>query len=287
MMIKKLKQILIIILFLIISIALILILIGGGFGEKNNPNSITNSSEIIYFSDGGVSIKEPKNTIASFTAAKINGYNGLYLKVQETSDKKLIICSEYDGKNIFDSDIIIHKSTLSELQKKKILYKDSISSESIPSFSNFTNSLKNEFITIIEVKNYNKKSFYKLTETINSIISKQKLYKRTILICPNIITALNIEYNFPEINTCVDSELNSRCNYFYKIPKNFRPDYIMCNSTDLSDEKMKWIEDHNLFSRIILKVNSPKAIPALTEFGLSNFIIDYNEETKKILTPNF
>lgn len=269
---KKTKITSLIILIVII-IPIILYFVFGGLNKGSRSNLIYgfNDSSLI-FAHRGIAKYFPENSFEALQQAKQKNFKAVEIDLNETSDNIIILFHDEDSEKMLGLKGLINEHNFDELKKHPYIFNNNVTSNIVLTLDETFQKFGNDFVFYLDIKNRT----YGFMEKVIDLIKKYKLERSTILASAHFLLIARIEYDYPEINTCLEGFNAGKEWIYYFIPSNFKPDYYASFIQNVDKKHIDWLKDKNLLNnKIVYGVDTSNYIKA-KELGLKKILIDYD-----------
>ncbi len=269
---KTILLIFIIISFAVIIILIIVFFIFGGNSDKININEINKAeNQVLLFAHRGISNYKAENSLAAINKARNKNFKGLEIDINVTKDNHIILFHDNNALLKLGINSNINEINYEDLDSSYIINGIKTNSEVIDLRSLF-DIFSNQFVYYLDFK----VSELSVAEKIITCIKERGLEKHTIIASADFIFLAEVEYYYPEINTCLEG-FNSGKEWIYNlIPTDFKPDYLSSFIHNVDKNHIDWLIDNKLINnKIVYGVDSSNYLKA-EEFKLKNIIIDYD-----------
>lgn len=264
--------------FLIATGFFLVILIGlyfyfGGMSKKNVPPLKNfDADSILIFAHRGIPYYYPENSFESILNAKYLGFKALEIDLNETKDGQVVLFHDENCIWMLGLEGSISNFTLNELRNYPYVFNGKKTSNYVLTLDEVFKQFKNDFIIYLDLKNRS----YSFTKKTIKLIKKYKLENSVILATPDFLLLARAEYNYPEINTCLEGFDSGDEWIYYLIPSHFKPDYFagFVNSVDKSH--IEWLEENDLLKNKVVYGVDVKNFYSTCKMGLKNIIINYD-----------
>lgn len=269
---KKSKIISLIILIVII-IPIIFYFVFGGLHKQTKPNlSPTFDQSSLIFAHRGIAKYFPENSFEALQQAKYKNFKAVEIDLNETVDSIIILFHDEDSEKMLGIKGLINTHSLDELKKHPYIFNDKVTSNIVLTLDETFQKFGNDFVFYLDIKNRT----YSFMEKVIELVKKHKLERSTILASAHFLLIARIEYDFPEINTCLEGFNSGKEWIYYFIPADFKPDYYASFIHNADKKHIDWLKDKNLLNnKIVYGVDTSNYLKA-KELGLKKILIDYD-----------
>jgi glycerophosphoryl diester phosphodiesterase len=269
---KKIK-ILLISLFVLFLIPVLLYFIWGGLQKDNqgNINPVYNNS-VLIFAHRGIAKYFPENSYEAIYNAKQKNFKALEIDLNETSDSIIILFHDEDSEKMLGLKGKINTHNFSELKNHPYLFNDKPTANYVLTLEETFKEFGKDFIIYLDIKNRT----YDFMKKVIDLIKKYNLKKSTIIASAEFLLIARIEFDYPEINTCLEGFNSGKEWIYYFIPSDFKPDYYASFIQNVDKNHIDWLKNNNLlYNKIVYGVDSSNYQKA-KELGLKKILIDYD-----------
>jgi len=159
--------------------------------------------DFLLFGHRGSPEKQPENTISSFKQAVADGCNAVELDVFCSRDGQLVVFHDETLERTTDGTGEVVTHTLSQLQSLNAAKIWPGRNETIPTLNDVIDSLPDDIIVNIEIKNYAVISKQKIEEKLVSYIREKGLDNRVIISSFNPVNLWKVKQADPSLFTAL------------------------------------------------------------------------------------
>jgi glycerophosphoryl diester phosphodiesterase len=261
------------IILLIIVILVVLYFVFGGLNKKRltdiNP---VNKNTTLIFAHRGIANYFPENSYEALQQAKLRNFKAIEIDLNQTSDSVIILFHDNDCERMLGIKGDITAFTLTELNKHPYRFNDIITKNKVLTLDETFRIFGKEFIIYLDIKNRT----YDFMEKVIYLVKKYHLENSTILSTADFFLITRIEFDYPEINTCLEGFNAGKEWIYYFIPSDFKPDYYASFIHNVDKAHIDWMKQKDLLNyKIVYGVDTSNYIEA-KKLGLKNILIDYD-----------
>ncbi len=143
-----------------------------------------------------------------------------------------------------------------------------------------------DLIFYVDLKLRNVARFISVSAKLNKILQKHNCFDNTFVSSANPIFITYVEMFHPQINTILEGFGKSDEWFFYKIPRDFRPDYIASFVQKVEPDHINWLNENNLLSRRMVYTVRSKTFQSMEDRGIKKMVVRYGPYLDKYLTEN-
>lgn len=261
------------ILLLIIVILVVLYFVFGGLNKKRltDINSVNKNTTLI-FAHRGIANYFPENSYEALQQAKLRNFKAIEIDLNQTSDGVIILFHDNDCERMLGIKGDITTFTLTELNKHPYRFNDTITKNKVLTLDETFRIFGKEFIIYLDIKNRT----YDFMKKVIHLVKKYHLENSTILSTADFFLITRIEFDYPEINTCLEGFNAGKEWIYYFIPSDFKPDYYASFIHNVNKAHIDWMKQKDLLNyKIVYGVDTSNYIEA-KKLGLRNILIDYD-----------
>lgn len=271
-MVKKILKWFAIVIVISILIPVILItIIGGGFGERSG-DFVLNNGKPIVFAHRGMTNYFAENSLEGFNQSDKLGFTAIETDIRMTKDKRLLIFHDESCKRLVGVDTIITKMNAKDIQSMHLIYGGFKTENMVLSLDQFLKTFKDSMILYLDVKD-NRKI---VADSLLGYFNRYDLYNSTMVADENFLFLAYIKFKDPKIITVLEGFNAGREQYYYIMPKNFKPDFYSSFIFNVNEEHMQFLKANDLLNKKIVYSVTPENIEEVYDLGLQHIIIDYD-----------
>ncbi len=284
LMSSKKKIIRIAIQIFLISIILLVasvVIIGGGFGDRTDYNLIDSHGRGLVFAHRGFARNNVENSIESFNKSDSLGFNAIESDISCTKDGKLIIFHDRNCMRLLGIDANIDEIDWADIKERNLYYRGKETKNKVITLEKFLQQRAIDKILYLDLKKVSKS----IADSLLGILANYKEHKNIIIADGNLLFLSYIKYKNKEIRVALEG-FNKGNEWIYSvIPRKMKPDYYTSFLSQVDENHMRFLKEHNLISNRITYGVDIKNLHKVYELGIQNIILDYDfsmEEVKNI-----
>jgi glycerophosphoryl diester phosphodiesterase len=269
---KEVKNI-VIVLALLILIPVLVYFYFGGLHKNKSQNLLTGyDDQVLIFAHRGTANYFPENSFEAIQNAGIKNFKAIEIDINETSDSVIILFHDEDCERMLGIKGNINSHSFKELKNHPYIFNSKATGNYILTLDETLKYFGKKFIIYIDIKNRT----YDFMKKVIGLIKKYNLERSTILASAHFLLIARIEFDFPEINTCLEGFNSGKEWIYYFIPADFKPDYFASFIQNTDKKHIDWIKENNLlYNKIVYGVDTSNYLKA-KELGLKKILIDYD-----------
>lgn len=257
----------------IAAILVMLYFLFGGLHKKLKPNLDPkyNSSTLI-FAHRGISKYFPENSFEAIDNARSKNFKALEIDLNETKDSVIVLFHDDDCERMIGLKGGIQNYNYSQILNHPYIFNGKTTNNKVLTLEETFKTFGNDFVIYLDIKNRT----YDFMEKVISLIKKFSLESSTIIASAHFVLIARIEFDYPEINTCLEGFNSGKESVYYFIPSDFKPDFYASFIHNVNQDHINWLKDKNLlYNKIVYGVDSSNYQKAKL-LGLKKILIDYD-----------
>lgn len=245
----------------------------GGLNKKNIPLLKNNETDsILIFAHRGIAYYYPENSIDAILNAKYLGFKALEIDLNETKDGKVVLFHDENCIWMLGLEGGISNFNMKELSDYPYIFNGKKTSNYVLRLEEVFDQFRDDFVIYLDLKN----RAYSFTQKTIKLIKKYKLESSIILASPDFLLLAQVEYNYPEINTCLEGFDSGDEWIYYLVPSHFKPDYYSGFVNSVDKKHIEWLKENNLIKNKIVYGVDGKNLDSTKRLGLVNIIVNFD-----------
>jgi glycerophosphoryl diester phosphodiesterase len=269
----KKSKIISLVVLIVITIPILLYFVFGGLNKQTKPNLIsTYEQSTLIFAHRGIAKYFPENSFEALQQAKLKNFNAVEIDLNETSDSVIILFHDEDSGKMLGLKGLINTHSLDDLIKHPYIFNNKVTSNIVLTLDETFKNFGNDFVFYLDIKNRT----YDFMKRVIELVKKYKLEQSTILASADFVLIARIEFDYPEINTCLEGFNAGKEWIYYFIPSDFKPDYYASFIHNVDKKHIDWLKDKNLlYNKIVYGVDTSN-FKIANDLHLKKILIDYD-----------
>jgi len=268
-MIRKIIKWFATILALIVIIPVIIItIVGEGFGDR--PYAELNDGRPIIFAHRGLTNYFAENSLEGFTHCKKRGFKAVEIDIRHTKDNRLMVFHDKNCYELLGIDTAINDINADFLQGKHLIYRDSVTKNTVMSLDQFLLRFKDSFIIYLDIKDNTKT----VADSLLPYFKKYDIYNNVLV--ANIIFASYLKFNDRNILTVLEGIDTDREWYYHIIPKRFKPDFYSSFIFKVDEKHFQFFRENGILDKKILYGVNKDNLLDVYKLGAQHILLDYN-----------
>ena len=255
----------------------------GANNKKFSPNILElEKNRKMLFAHRGIGNYYPENSIDAIRFADTLNFDAIEIDISSTADKKIILFHDEDTERLLGIKSKINQLNYHNIIKYNYIFNNKISNSKVVLLEEVFKEYGSKFFYYLDFKTEN----YEIVLDAIDLIKKYKLTHKVIIASADIFLISKIEYDFPEINTCLEGFNSGKELFYYLILAKLKPDYYSSFLKNVDFSHIEWLKKKNLLNRrIVYGVDSSNYKTAVS-LGLPNLIIDYDSSYNRFFEKN-
>lgn len=274
---KIIKKLLILFITALLSVAAMLLILGGGYGPKAHlPTAFIAHEGPFIFAHRGVLYPFPENSAGALQHAKSRGFPGVEIDVQLSQDQQFFLFHDKTGERLLNIPGPVTSKRLSELQQNFLQSKDPEIRERVLSLSDAIKDFGDDFVFYLDMKRYpGNADVVTRAGLINDFLVRHSAREKCIVSSADPIFIAYLEYQYPEIITCLEAVNPPSHHLFSWIPVRFQPDFIATFHYKIDESYVDWLKANDMLDRYIAyTIKSEDDLESVQQLGIEKFIAD-------------
>jgi len=259
---------------------------GGGFGPKTLATTDFDDSKYWLFAHRGVDFDHPENSKGAINDAKNRGFKAIEIDVSYNFEGELFLFHDDTCGRLLNLPGMFYDLSYNEIKNQHLVKNDTVTEFKVLTLDECLQEFGDDLIFYVDLKLRNVARFITVSAKLNKILQKHDCFNSTFISSANPIFITYVEMFHPQINTILEGFGKSDEWFFYKIPKNFRPDYIASFVQKVEPDHINWLNENNLLRRRMAYTVRSKTFQSMEEQGIKKMVVRYGPYLDKYLTEN-
>ena len=240
--------------------------------------NILNNGEPIVFAHRGHVDNNVENSRSSFLKSDKLGYTAIETDISCTKDGKLIIFHDDNATRLLGIDKDITELEWKDIEDSKLLYNESLTSNSIITLERLLNRNNSQKILYLDFKESSKA----IADSLLSILEENNNKDNIIIADANYLFLAYLKVKNPDLSVCLEGFNKGKEFLYYLFPEKLRPDYYSSFLFEVDKKHMKFLKKYNIINNRIVYGVEAKNIQDAYDLGIKNIILDHDSSMTSI-----